>query len=90
MVAIYERARNNGAVLGCTCIGISIGKWESLMEGSVKADGSKIRKIIRKFLPSLFDSLALSFYNPYESKCLRTKTHLIYVHSGVEYFIKVP
>lgn len=74
--------------LECDCTQISKRKWDKLMERSVKANGSQIRKLIKKFLPELYESLALDFYNPYESNSARTKTHYIYVHSGIEYFIK--
>ena len=71
-----------------TCVSVTIRKWESLMEKSVKADGLKIRRLIKKHLPDLYQELGLNFSNPYESQCVRTKTHLIYVHSSIEYFIK--
>ena len=74
--------------LECSCISISQHKWNILMEGSVKANGSIIRKLIKKFLPELYNNLALDYYNPYESQSVRTKTHYVYVHSGIEYFIK--
>jgi len=70
------------------CTSTSVYEWERLMKGSVKANGSKIRKLIKKFIPELYDSLGLDFYNPYESNSVRTKTHFIYVHSCIEYFLK--
>lgn len=74
--------------LQCTCVGIGIRKWDTLMFNSKKANGSKIRGLIKKHLPELYESLALEFRNPYENQSVRTTTHLIYVHSGIEYFIK--
>ncbi len=73
----------------CNCTSITNRKWKHLMEKSVKANGSKIRALIKKHEPSLYYSLALQFPNPYESKSVRTKTHFIYVHSGIEYFFKI-
>lgn len=73
-------------VCDCTCI--SIHKWNELTKNSVKANGSKIKKLIKKYLPDLYENLALNFPNPYEHQCTRTKTHFIYVHSGIEYFLK--
>jgi len=70
------------------CTRITARKWDSLMEGAVKANGRKIRSLIRKFLPDLYENLALNFYNPYEHQCVRTKTHFVYIHSGIEYFLK--
>jgi len=72
----------------CDCTSISIQKWNRLMEDSVKANGSKIKSLIKKHIPSLYESLALNFYNPYQSNSVRTKTHFIYIHSGIEYFLK--
>lgn len=72
-----------------TCTNISIEKWNSLMMGAVKANGRKIRQMIKCQLTELFNNLALQFPNPYEQSCMRTATHLIYVHSSVEYFLKV-
>lgn len=84
-----EQAYNSEITLEHTCVGIGILKWESLMEGAVKADGRKIRAMIRKQLPNLFEELCLDFYNPYEPQCVRTNTHLIYISSSIEYFLKL-
>jgi hypothetical protein len=75
--------------LECTCIGISMWKWEALMYKARKANGSKIRGLIKKHLPEVYEALALEYPNPYEHQCKKTSTHLIYVHSGIEYFIKI-
>lgn len=72
-----------------TCVGIGVKKWESLMEGAIKASGIKIRKMIKEQLPELYEELGLESYNPYESNACRTKTHLIYVWSSIEYFLKI-
>jgi hypothetical protein len=74
--------------LECTCEGVSLQKWNSLMKEAVKANGSKIRQLIKEQIPSLYHALALNFYNPYEANCKRTKTHYIYVHSSIEYFLR--
>jgi hypothetical protein len=70
------------------CMSINIRKWDEYMEGAVKANGSKIRKLIQLHIPELYASLRLDFPNPYEHQSKRTKTHFIYVHSGIEYFLK--
>jgi hypothetical protein len=70
------------------CTAISINKWNQLMNKSVKANGKKIRALIKKYLPDLYEQLVLDFPNPYEHQCRRTKTHFIYIHSGIEYFLK--
>ena len=71
------------------CTAITINKWNQLMNNSVKANGKKIKALIKKHLPELFENLALEFYNPYEQQSKRTKTHFIYVHSGIEYFLNI-
>jgi hypothetical protein len=70
------------------CTTMTINQWDRLMEGTTKANGSKIRKIIKEHLPLVYDKLALDFYNPYESQCVKKPGLLVYVHSGIEYFIK--
>lgn len=78
----------SGLKYQANCTSISQAKWNRLMKDSVKANGSQIRKLIKKFLPDLYEELALQYYNPYEHQCKRTETHYIYVHSGIEYFLK--
>lgn len=70
------------------CSEISLRRWEQLMAGAVKANGSKIRKMIKEQIPELYSGLSLNFYNPYEANCKKTKTHYIYVHSSIEYFLE--
>lgn len=55
------------------------------MKGAVKADKNRINNLVKKQIPSLYESLALNCYNPYNY--YRTKTHLILIHSSIEYFI---
>lgn len=71
----------------CNCTHISVRKWEKLMHGSVKADKEKINKLVKEQLPKLYQSLALNYHNPYDYG--RTDTHLILVHSMIEYFLKI-
>jgi hypothetical protein len=81
----YKKIKLTG--LSCSCVGITQRKWDFLMEDSVKANGREIRRLIKRDLPELYCELGLKYYNPYESSCRRTKTHMIYVHSAIEYFI---
>lgn len=74
----YARAMRNGCYLDATCVGISQYKWDELMEGAVRADKKKLLKAIGE---------VEEYHNPYDF--YRTKTHLIYVHSGVEYFYRI-
>lgn len=74
--------------LECTCADISVKKWNKLMKGAKPTNGKWLRNKIQKHLPELADALALDFPNPYEENSCATKTHYIYVHSAIEYFIR--
>lgn len=69
----------------CTNCG-SIHVWNRLMEGAVRANKRALNSLVKKFLPDLHKGLALQFHNPYNY--FRTETHLVLVHSAVEYFLK--
>lgn len=69
------------------CTEISLQQFHLLMKGAVKANGGKIRRMIKQQIPDLYASLALEYNNPYESNSKRTPTHYVYVHSGIEYFL---
>ena len=73
----------------CNCTEITSNRWIELMEGAKKANGSKIKGMIKKQFPELYHGLCLDFPNPYEQNSKRTKTHYIYVHSAIEYFFKI-
>ena len=72
--------------LECSCVGIGINKWDELMEGTTRANHKIINRLVKKHLPDLFHSLGLEYYNPYNYH--KTKTHLILVHSSIEYFLR--
>ena len=88
---IYHRAFNNGVSFECSCVGIGINKWDSLMEGATRADRKKVVKIA--LLAGVIDEaqaqieIKKPYYNPYNH--YKTKTHIIYVHSAIEHFIKI-
>ncbi|MBP6238820.1 MAG: hypothetical protein KA270_17400 [Saprospiraceae bacterium] len=73
--------------IGC-CANFTLRQWEELMDGTVKANGAHIRKLIKKHLPELYHEIALGFYNPHEHKSVKKKGLLVYVHSGIEYFLQ--
>ena len=79
---------NDSIEYHCNCTEIASQRWEKLMDGAKKASGVKIRKMIKEQIPELYHGLALQFYNPYEVNSKKTKTHYIYVHSSIEYFLK--
>lgn len=69
------------------CTSCSFEKWEKLMNQAVKANGKRIKSMIKKQLPDLYHALYLEFPNHFEHRSKRTQTHYIYVHSGIEYFL---
>ena len=70
----------------CACFSISNRRWTQLMEGATRANKKTINKLVKKHIPELYEGLCLKFYNPYDY--LKTSTHLILVHSSIEYFLK--
>jgi hypothetical protein len=77
------------------CIDITIDKWDMLMNGATRADKDKVNSLVRKHCPEIANSLMLNevslkklrWWNPYDY--FKTKTHLILVHSSIEYFFKI-
>ena len=73
--------------LQTTCVDCGgLSRWERLMEGAIRANKRAINSLVKQLLPDLYQDLALQYPNPYNY--FRTKTHLILVHSGIEYFLK--
>jgi hypothetical protein len=72
----------------CSCKGISVERWNELMKGARRVNYTRLVRKIKQELPTLFQELALDFYNPWENECKQTRTHYILVHSGIEYFIR--
>lgn len=81
-------------IYDCNCTEITTGRWDKLMMGAKKADVYKINKLVKEHLPELFIHLGLDlkplrdlyWFNPYHY--YKTKTHLILVHSSIEYFLR--
>ena len=88
---IYQRAYNNGCFFETTCVGIGQNKWDELMEGHTRANKKEVVKIA--LLSGVIDEeqareeIKNTYYNPYNH--YKTKTHIIYVHSMIEHFIRV-
>lgn len=76
----YNYVKKRGVKLECNCTNISQDRFNDLMKGAVRAN----KKIVNKLVGSYFHKLHL---NPYP--CYRTKTHIILVHSLIEYFFKI-
>ena len=71
-----------------TCTGITIRECDKLMENTTKANGSRIRKLIKKHLPELYKDMGLKYYNPFECRSVKKKNLLVYNYSAVEYFLQ--
>lgn len=88
---IYERAYINGCFFETACVGISIYEWEDLMRGHTKANRKEVVKIA--LLSGVIDKdqakeeIKKPHFNPYTH--FKTKSHIIYVHSGIEHFIRI-
>lgn len=71
------------------CTQVSRPEWEALMKGARRFSYKKAVALVRKCLPDLYESLALQYRNPWAGDCRRTKTHVILVHSMIEYFLRI-
>lgn len=69
------------------CVVIGVKEWDRLMEGAVRANHKKVNNLVKLLIPDLYEDLALELCNPYNY--YRTKTHLVLVHSSIEYFLKI-
>ena len=89
--SIYQRAAENGAHLETTCVGISLDRWNELMKGARPANNRKATlAAIRAGVISEEqgrEEIKRPYYNPYTHYV--TRTHIIYVNSAIEHFIKV-
>ena len=72
--------------LECDCTSISKKEWDKLMSGATRANKRIIDRLVKNHIPSLYWDLALNYSNPYVY--YKTDTHLILVHSSIEYFLK--
>ena len=88
---IYQRAKRNGATLIATCVGINIDQWNALMKGARDANSNSVIEIA--YQAGVIDLWTRNkekkepYFNPYTHKV--TRTHIIYINSGIEHFIKV-
>ena len=71
--------------LAATCCNINLAQWERWMAGATRADHRLVDRLVRKHLPDLYEVLSLNLWNPYHY--LKTRRHLILVHSAIEYFL---
>lgn len=90
-INIYNRAKQKGVQAECSCIGITQSEWDKLMKGHTRANRREVVKIALQ--AGIIDEeqaireLRNPWYNPYNH--FKTKTHIIYVYSSIEHFIRV-
>lgn len=88
---MYNLATRNGCQYEANCTEISINTWERLMKGHTRANKKLVVKVA--LLAGVIEKdeaareLRNPWYNPYHH--YKTKTHLIYVHSCIEHFIRI-
>lgn len=68
------------------CTEIKKSEWDKLMKNATRANKTIINGLVKTHLPDLFNDLVLNFPNPYNY--FKTNTHIILVHSAIEYFIR--
>ena len=71
--------------LDTTCVQTTGREYDRLMEGCTVANKSYIDRLVMEHLPVLYTALSLNLRNPYQY--YKTKTHLILIHSAVNYFL---
>ena len=85
------KAERFGCFLEDTCVGIGQNAWDKYMKGATRANKKEIVKIA--LLAGVIDEIEAKLqikrphYNPYNH--FKTKTHAVYVHSGIEHFIRI-
>jgi len=88
---LYKRAINNGCEFEAACFDINIQTWDKLMEHATRANRVLAVKIAE--IAGVIDEeqarteIRKPYFNPYSH--FKTNTHLIYVHSSIEHFIRI-
>ena len=88
---LYKKALNNGCSFEATCVDVNINTWDKLMANATRANRKLAVKIAE--IAGVIDEeqarteIRKPYYNPYNH--LKTKTHLIYVNSSIEHFIRI-
>lgn len=67
---------------------MSLSELNKYTHGCTKANGAKIRLILKRFFPLMDKELTYDYYNPYEAKSIKKEGTLVYVHSCIEYIFK--
>lgn len=72
--------------LETTCVGTTKSEWDNFMTGATIANKRIINSLIKQHIPELYTELSLNLNTYY--KYYKTDTHLILVHSAIEYFLR--
>ena len=71
-----------------SCTGIDLDEFERLMHNMKQCSYNTLIKLIKRDEPDFYRDLSLDLLNPWAEQCGQTRTHFIFVHSGIEYFFK--
>lgn len=82
--AIYQRARENGQYIGC-CIDLPATFVIKQVERAKKGNQKEINRLA--YEKGIITKEDLKCFNPYIH--LINKDYIIYIHSAIEYFIKL-
>jgi len=72
-----------------SCVDCDIDKWDELMKGHKRANKKEIEKLLKIHYNDMYIEFGFDIkcsYNPYNY--YKTETHIILVHSAIEYFFK--
>lgn len=68
------------------CCDVTETEWNRLMAGATRANVETVERLIREYHTK--DKWFTGKTNPYRDRCFKTKTHIIYTHSSIEYFFR--
>jgi hypothetical protein len=76
------------------CVATCCGGWdeiEPILNNSIHANYNKIKALIKKLMPDLYENLAMKYYNPWSNQTYRSKDnqYIIITNSAIEYLIQV-
>lgn len=70
-----------------TCVTFTAQECRERSKYSRKISWLWLKRRIKRELPELYSALSLNFPTMYEAETRSTKTHYIFVHSAIEYFL---
>lgn len=70
-----------------TCATLTAQECRKRFKYSRRISWEWLKRKIKRELPELYSALSLQFPTLYEAETRSTKTHYIFVHSAIEYFL---